>query len=53
MVMTCITGFNDETVGTWDGYIIKRENNISWSKNPGYNHSNNEYKMNRRRRNGI
>ncbi|CAK8542409.1 unnamed protein product [Lathyrus sativus] len=36
--------------GTWDGYNRKRENNMSWSKNPGYHCGTNEYKMNRGRR---
>jgi len=39
--------------GTWDGYNRRRENNMSWSKNPGYHYSNNVYWMNRGRgRNG-
>jgi hypothetical protein len=36
--------------GTWDGYNRRREeNNMSWSKNPGYHYGNNEYQMNRGR----
>ncbi|GAU17949.1 hypothetical protein TSUD_330740 [Trifolium subterraneum] len=35
--------------GTWDGYKRKkennRENNMSWSKNPLYHHSTNDYQM--------
>ncbi|GAU17951.1 hypothetical protein TSUD_330760 [Trifolium subterraneum] len=37
--------------GTWDdGYNRKRENNMSWSKNPGCHHGANDYQMNRGRR---
>ena len=35
--------------GTWDGYNRRRENNMSWSKNPEYHYGNNEYQMNRGR----
>ncbi|XP_024625199.1 uncharacterized protein [Medicago truncatula] len=47
-------GRNSGNWGTWDGYNRRRENNISWSTNPGYDHGTNEYQMNsgRRRRNG-
>jgi hypothetical protein len=36
--------------GNWNGYNKKKENNMSWSKNPGYHHGN-EYQMKRERRN--
>ena len=36
--------------GAWDGYYRKRENNMSWSNNPGHYHGTNEYQMNRGRR---
>ncbi|KAL5059269.1 hypothetical protein RYX36_030873 [Vicia faba] len=41
---------------TWEGNNRRRENSMSWSKNPAYHHAyhhdNNEYQMNRGRRNG-
>ncbi|CAJ2671553.1 unnamed protein product [Trifolium pratense] len=31
--------------GTWDSYNRKKENNMSWSKKPGYHHDVNDYQM--------